>query len=422
MVRPVSRAAALGVCFVAACLSAPERPGDDLPAVRYIRYQLKVADLNDDDRDDLILLNSPGAGEPAAVWIVLGRSSGFLTIVDHELSIGDLEPVALAVGDFMDGASPDAPDLAVLAREAAGGGTLIVYPGDGMGGFGAPLSKALPEFQVGGGTVEMPEPVFVTLAKIRGMADQDVVIGDLDEVYYVAPTEWTAGELATAPVTRVEYTGGTANEALAAHSETADRDDLLLVENQKVLWYRNTGSGLETMPVLDDDAFDNGARTTRLFDLDEDDLPEIATTWSGGVTEVAFTSYDGSPAVRDLVLDPNFELPDAQGDDLWLGDLDGNGDPDLVVVDDIRMGANASMTSIQIAGNLTEADLMIVSTGSEYATRIFDATGARRLAVGDFDGDGRIEIRVFDVELSDYSTRCFVTSPDGFAVFEIEDC
>lgn len=374
-----------------------------------------------------MLLNSSTTPASRSVLILLGRRDGmFLTGFDHQLDTLMLDPQAVAIGDFM-GASDGFLDLLVVARDDDDG-YILAYQGDGTGNFAPALQRPL-SFIPDGGSVDEPVPVFAALVRVRGVAPLDAVVGDLDALAFVAPDEWTTAGLAGAGGNTIDIPrpGGpdwvNANDAIAARSATDDRQDLVVVDNSDVIWLRNddTTTGGFTNPLVFSNVFttNNVARTTRLFDDNADGLPELATIFTEFETQVGYTGgTEADPEFTMRQLGPPFDFADDENNDVWLGSLGAGSGDELVVLDD----AVVDPTSIHIAGDLVPNGSAITPETGLNDAEEFSAPAPRRIAVGDFDGDGTREIRTFDPTLDIDNTRCFHAVELGTGQFDFTDC
>ena len=122
-------------------------------------------------------------------------------------------------------------------------------------------------------------------------------------------------------------------------------------------------------------------------DLDEDGKPEIvvANQYSNTVSVLRNTSASGSLTVGSFAAKVDF-APGAQPVSVSIGDLDGDGKPDLAVV-------NQGSNTISVFQNTAISG--VINSGS-FAAKVDVATGAspRSVAIGDADGDGKPDLAV----------------------------
>ena len=98
-------------------------------------------------------------------------------------------------------------------------------------------------------------------------------------------------------------------------------------------------------------------------------------------------TFSGSPVIDANSFAPRFNLSTGSNPtDIAVADLDGNGKPDLVV-------PNYSSGTISIYRNVSS---MVTLSSSSFATKVDISTGTNpsSLALGDLDGDGKLDIVV----------------------------
>jgi len=125
-------------------------------------------------------------------------------------------------------------------------------------------------------------------------------------------------------------------------------------------------------------------------DLDGDGKPELAVANSGSISILKNTSVTGEITASSFA--PGVEFPTGAGS-LTIGDLNGDGKPDLIGID--NNGDISVLQNISSTGTIT---------GSSFAPKVNFQTGVggnpRDLAIGDLDGDGKPELVAVYGELS----------------------
>ena len=176
------------------------------------------------------------------------------------------------------------------------------------------------------------------------------------------------------------------------------RPDLAVADNgvRTVLVFRNTSSAgsLTTdsfAPKVDPTAEDS-PWSVSIGDLDGDGKPDLATANTNTVSVFRNTSSAGSLTADsfdtrvDLTAGNIFSSGSVGELDVSIGDLDGDGKPDLAVV-------NAGVDSVSVFRNTSSAGSL---TTDSFAPKVDLPVGDNPLsvAIGDLDGDGKPDLAV----------------------------
>ncbi|MFO7586596.1 MAG: VCBS repeat-containing protein [Gemmatimonadota bacterium] len=262
-------------------------------------------------------------------------------------------PSAVAAGDLT---GDGRVDLLVANTDD---GTVVLLAGDGAGGWSA--ARAIPAGE---------NPVDVALGDLDGDGDLDAVVANHETDYVTLLANDGGGRLAPFPRSPLRLD-------LAPHPHAVELADLdgdgrldLLVDDrhaEAILLLRGAGDGTFDRDAVRIDVGGDPYRGMYLADLDGDGLTDIITP-NPRTVAVTLRSADGGFA-------PPREIPSAGPFEVGAGDLDGDGRLDLVVADEpgpVRV----------LAGN---------GDGTFRPTALFEhrwTSGAKAVAVGDFDGDG----------------------------------
>jgi hypothetical protein len=449
--HPVSRAAAALALVAAGCLAKPARPTDDLadagpadadttgtdsgadagpscaggeepgslaatwPAGTLLGHQAQVVRLDDDCRDDAVLFGRLGGSGTHGIFVALGRPTGFLSGYDEVLlTPSNIVPLAIDVADVL---GDDHVDIAVLADDADGEAVLLVYEGQGGTSFGAPLSRvATGVFP--SGTLAEPHPQYVRVAR-TGPGVRGLVYGGLHAMSVLPVTDWTlSGFRAAIPVPLPGTGSGLYVQGVVpVPSARADTDDFLVVLQQSARWLEAVGDGTwrdrigvtfgNEQPRFAIFADVDGDGTTDAVGAGPFDLDVVLTTYPGA----------GDPALDGRVFTPFPDLGDMNPDGLAVRDLGAGPAPELVVLDAEATDPSQSWLRIYDDVAAQGAGAIGPSTRGGDDDYVSTIAVAQRLVVGDFDGDGRVDIVPYRVEPTAAAPFCYRALPhptDGY--------
>ncbi|MCB1565449.1 MAG: VCBS repeat-containing protein [Rhodanobacteraceae bacterium] len=332
--------------------------GSDLPISGdfHSSYGLATGDLDNDGDLDLIIGNFGSANR---LYLNTGNASPWNGVSGSNIPSSGQNALALALGD-VDGDG----DLDLVSGNAFD--TNRLYRNDGSGGFTA------------NGTVTDDSDLTAALlmADVDGDGDLDLIagnqFGDFNRVYLNDDglgASWIGSDL---PGSDSQDT-----TSLALGDVDGDGDPDLIVGNQAATHrlYRNDGSGGFT---ANGNVTDDAHVTTALqmFDVDGDgDLDLIAGNVGGDPSRVYLNADGlGSSWIGSDLPGSNSQYPRS----LALGDVDGDGDPDLVLGND---GQTNQLYRNDGSGGFTAAG----SIGSE-------TDNTRALSLVDVDGDGDLDL------------------------------
>jgi hypothetical protein len=327
--------------------TAPSYPAGSEP------WTVAVADFNGDGIPDLALADYDAArtGTGAGVSILLGNGDGsFQAPISYVF--GASEPY-LAVGDFN---GDGHPDLAVAGWDNSGQWTVSVLLGNGDGTFQAPQSMVIPNGPVSLGVGDFNGDGHADL--VVGAAHASMVFLGNGDGTFQAPAYVAPGVLAVADL---------------------NGDGLLDLIGDGVIVLLGNGDGTfqaaQSYPLGGLNAW-----SIAVADLNGDGIPDLA---------VAFNGYGfGLDCGLSILLgngDGSFQAPHSSllGTQIGLGalavgDLNGDGHPDLVLADE-----SSVFIFLGHGDGTFQAPVQYAANGFPVAA-----------AVGDWNGDGILDVAV----------------------------
>jgi hypothetical protein len=299
-----------------------------------------------------VLLTVPLACGPADPSGTLSQASDTLRLVRSPISLG-AAPSAAVAGDLTGDGQPD------LLITNTDDGTVTLLVGDGSGQF--PLRKSFP-----GGE----NPVDLALGDLDGDGDLDAAVANHETDYVTLLRNDGQGGLEPFSQSPRHLDLGLHPHAVLIADLDLDGHPDLLVDDRRgeaILLLRGAGDGGFDMDVVRFSVGGDPYRGMTLADVNGDGHLDIITPNRDEIAIVLRVDDGGFAAPEGIPADRPFEVR--------VGDLNGDGVPDLVVA--------------------TEPGPVRVLSGSGDGTflsePIFEqrwAGGAKAVAIGDFDGDG----------------------------------
>jgi len=332
-----------------------------------------VGDFNGDGRLDLAVANSGGGN----VSILLGNGAGsFGAATSFAAGTG---PSSVAVGDINGDGKLD------LAVANSGGGNVSILIGNGAGSFGAATN-----FTVG------TTPRSVAIGDFNGNGKPDLAVANAGGNVSVLLGDG-AGSFGSA----VNFPAGTSPSSVITRDVNKDgKLDLVVANNgsSNISVLHGDGTGSFGAPAN----FPAGANpfAVAIGDFNKDGKPDLAVANAGSSNvsilgnTTPFTS-SGSVAMSAPTNIPTSSFPFAVGtkpEAVAIGDFNRDGKLDIVV-------ANSDTNNVSIVlGN---------GAGSFGAPTVFSVgvTGVNpeSLAIGDFNGDGKLDLAVANYNSSNVS-------------------
>lgn len=381
-----------------------------------IRFEQTVAQLNGDCFDDILVPGSLG-GSAEGVFVILGRATDdfFIGGYDQFVPTTDSEPLRVAATDLVGGPPLD---LVVFARSTEvareGEGEVRVFEGIGDGTFlGEDVSR-----QIAGSDFPSP-PVdadgHYTLEPMSASAGGavELLVGDTDAAYVVAPDAWSQAGLDDAEVFEPFADMGTQG-VMVAPSGRAGADDLVQVDFATWEWYVNSGA-LDFTPGQLDGMLDNGPRALRRPDARATTPIASVSAQAQSVTCLFVDPPPGPDVSGGIEVKPFADSPvetaDGQIDALELIGLGGDTAPELLVLD---AGGGSDPARVRLYHDLTDSGTEVTSSGEGiFDVAPFDADHPyNRMVLGAFRSQDQVKLYVFSGSPAVTPPICWLPDPE----------
>jgi hypothetical protein len=295
-------------------------------------------------------------------------------------------PVSLAIGDL------DGDGKADLAVANYYSNTVSVYLNTSSSGSVTTNSFASKvDFATGDG------PWFAAIGDLDGDGKADLaVVNKTSSTVSVYRNTGSSGSITTASFApKVDFDTGFNSSSVAIGDLDGDGKADLAVTNYSintVSVYRNTSSSgsITSTSFATKVDFTTGSNpiSVAIGDLDGDGKPDLAVANRDNVTGntvSVFRNTSSSGSITTASFDPKVDFTSDSPVSVAIGDLDGDGKADLAV-------ANAGNTISVIRNTSTSGTI----TAASFAPKVDFATGTfpQDMAIGDLDGDGKVDLAV----------------------------
>ncbi len=348
-------------------------------------FSVALGDLDGDGRPDLAVANF--VSNTVSVYRNTATSGtissgSFASKVDFATGSG---PQSLAIGD-LDGDGK--PDLVVVNNGSNTVSILRNTASSGSIGTGSFATKI--DFITGA------SPFSVAIGDLDGDGKPDLSVANYgSNTVSVYRNLATSGSISSSSfAAKVDFTTGSSPQSLAIGDLDGDGKPDLAVANyysNTVSVYRNTATSGTITPgsfvAKVDFAAGTYPQSIAIGDLDGDGKPDLAVVnyVSNTVSLLRNTATSGSISTSSFAAKVDFATG-TQPVSVAIGDLDGDGKPDLAIANRI------SNTASILRNTATPGS---IGTGS-FATKVDFATGTypQSVAIGDLDGDGKPDLAV----------------------------
>ena len=355
-------------------------------------YSVAIGDLDGDGKPDLVFANySDGTVSILRNTSLSGNlnAGSFAAKVDFTTGAG---PISVAIGD-LDGDGK--PDLVVSNDNS--NSVSILHNTISNGSIDVNSFAAKVDFTTGS------SPYTVAIADLDkdGRPDLAVTNGSDNSISILQNTTAANGVIdANSFAGKVDFITGTLPTSVVIGDLDGDGKPDLAVTNDfsnTLSVFRNTSAGGSISFAAKVD-FATGANpmSVAIGDLDGDGKPDLAVANSGATTVSVYhnTATSGSIDAASFAAKVDFTTG-TSAYSVGIGDLDGDGKPDLVV-------SNSNDNTVSVLHNTSTSGSIV--SGS-FAAKVDFATGAfpNSVAIGDLDGDGKPDLVLTNVNANSVS-------------------
>ena len=357
-------------------------------------YSVAVGDVNGDGKPDLIVANycvSNSNCSNGSLGVLLGRGDGtFQAAVSY--GSGGLDTYSVAVGDVN---ADGKPDLIVANWCASSNcnGSVGVLLGNGDGTFQAAVSYASGgdgAFSVEVGDVNGDGKPDLVVANASGIGSVGVLLGNGDGTFQTVVSYGSGGR---SPISvAMGDVNGDGKPDLVVSNECGSNNNCA---NGSVAVLLGNGDGtFQAAPAYGSGG--QGAQSVAVEDVNGDGKPDLIVA-----SQYADNNYaNGSVSVLLGNGDGTFQAAVSYGSGGWnadsvaVGDVNGDGKPDLVVSNECISNNNCANGSVAV--------LLGNGDGTFQAAPAYGSggQGAQSVAVEDVNGDGKPDLIVANVCIS----------------------
>lgn len=342
---------------------------------------VSIGDLDGDGKSDLAVSN------PASTTVSVFRNTSTAGVISFANKVDfttSYYPVRISIGDLNGDGKPD------LVVAYLSGNTVSVLLNTSTAGIVNFATKM--DFATGN------VPASVSIGDLDGDGKPDLAVANINsKTISVLLNTSTAGIISFA--TKMDFATGNLPINLSIGDLDGDGKPDLSVANYSdntLSIFRNTSTaGVISFATKMDFATGNNPSSISIGDIDGDGKLDLSVANYGDTTASVLINTSTAGVInfatkKDLVTSNSPA-------NISIGDLDGDGKPDLAVV-------NAASNTVSIFHNTSTAGVISFATKMEITTGVYPVS----VSIGDLDGDGKPDLAV--VNSSDNSVSVILQS------------
>ncbi|MGL1887452.1 MAG: FG-GAP-like repeat-containing protein [Reichenbachiella sp.] len=345
-------------------------------------YSVSIGDLDGDGKPDLAMVNR----SINTVSIFLNTSTAVGTInyaAAVEFTTGDY-PYCVSIGDL------DGDGKADLAVANLNSNSVSIFRNTSTGA-GTINYAAKVDFTTG------TQPYSVSLGDLDGDGKADLTVANSGSATVSVFRNTSTGVGTISYADKLDYTTGTTPQSISIGDLDGDGKPDLAVTNRvsaTVSIFRNTSTGVGTISYATKLDYTTGTNpwSVSIGDLDGDGKVDLAVTNYSSATVSIFRNTSTGVGTISYATKLDYTTGTGSGS-ISIGDLDGDGNADLAVL-------NYESNTVSIFRNTnTSAGTISFATKVDYTT----GTGPQSVSIGDLDGDGKPDLAVTNYNSSTVS-------------------
>ena len=363
-------------------------PAVHLPVLYANNGRPAIADLDGDGKPDVVSISG----------VIFGGTTRYVSVFRNTATSGSLGLSSFAAEDTF---TVDYSPSKVVIGDVDGDGKLDIIVASYynstisiLRNTSTPGSLSFAPALILGLGISTQNPLDLAIGDLNGDGRLDIAVPGFGEAISIFQNESTPGVLAFAPVTEIPVPGYLSGIAIGDIDGDGKADLVIPSEDyDAVTVWRNiyTGGAIRASSFDAPVYFPTGLAPifVCIADFDGDGKPDLAVQNGDAGTTSVLRNTSSAGSITSSSFAPQVTIPtlcpSGSGKEIEVGDLDGDGRPDLVIADEgLSIFRNSATSGSITLGSFTKQ--VIVNAVDDYY-------GAE-LAIGDLDGDGKPDIAV----------------------------